>query len=430
MNSKTSAPIAHAQHTEEQIRVLDAVAALANSPTSEEDDALRASLERQGQLVPCLRHNGLIVDGRRRLKALQDLGREPWVVDIDAFSGAKGKADSATALGHAYFAANVLRRQTPLIVRAAMADALASLRKGANQHTSMGAMSREEAARLVGVSADTVDRYRAVKADPDVHAKALEGQCSLQQAARLVRSKAQAAHAATLTSSDGDLVANLDRLILAGAQMGVVYADVPTDYGHSSSTALAAPHAKYPTMSTQALKDLPVDRIAATDSVLWYWTPNCMIPEALEVVRAWGFTYVTSAVWAKPTGVVSPGAIRPYHETLLVAKRGQGLIHSGERMPSVYQSPALARRHSAKPIWFADQIDRLYPDAAKIELFARSTRHGWTTLGNQVKVGKVAEAGTTQAANDPECVSDASSTPVRKTPSKKPVRAARAASVS
>ncbi|MBS0382321.1 MAG: ParB N-terminal domain-containing protein, partial [Proteobacteria bacterium] len=84
MNSKTSAPTAHAQHTEEQIRVLDAVAALANSPTSEEDDALRASLERQGQLVPCLRHNGLIVDGRRRLKALQDLGREPWVVDIDA----------------------------------------------------------------------------------------------------------------------------------------------------------------------------------------------------------------------------------------------------------------------------------------------------------------------------------------------------------
>ncbi len=430
MKTKTTTTAPVGQHTEEQARVLDSVFELARqgSATTEEDEALRLSLERHGQLVPCLRQGGAIVDGRRRMAALKELEKEPWVVDIDAVSGAASSPSSASALGQSFFIANAVRHEMPLLVRAAIADSLATLRKGDNQHAREGGLSREEAARSVGVSSDTLDRYRSLKQHPAVLERAMKGEVTLSQAGRLIRAKEDADHAKSLTSSDGDIVTSLERLILAGAKMGVLYVDVPTNYGQAFSTASAAPHVKYPVMSVDALKALRVEQIAAKDSLLWYWTPNSLIPEALEVVAAWGFTYVTSAVWIKPTGVVSRCAVRPHHETLLLAKRGQGLVHSGEQIPSFYQSPALSREHSEKPEWYAEQLDRLFPDVAKADLFARANRPGWLTLGNQVpKIEQVAEAGATQASNDDEPTADVPVIPAPKAP-KKSKRAAAAAS--
>ena len=38
---------------------------------------------------------------------------------------------------------------------------------------------------------------------------------------------------------------------------------------------------------------------SAWDSVLFFWVPKAMIPECLEVVKAWGFKYKTNKVWVK-----------------------------------------------------------------------------------------------------------------------------------
>jgi N6-adenosine-specific RNA methylase IME4 len=392
-----------AQHTEanaEQRSVLDAVVSLANKATTEDDRALSLSLQRYGQLVPILRQGGVVVDGRRRQAALTQLGKDPWVVDLDAASGTHSEPDHATTLGRSFLEVNGCRRELPLIVRAAIADALATLRKGDNQHGE-GGMSREEAARSVGVSADTLDRYRTIKNDSAVYAKAISGEMSLPQAVRVVRAKDLAERAKSLTSSDSDIVASLEGMGRASAKVNVLYADVPTDYGCPGSASSVAPGNHYPTMSWEAIQALPVAEIAAKDAVLWFWTPNSCIEEALATIHAWGFNYVTSMVWIKPSGVVSPGAVRPHHETLLVAKRGAGLTHADQQAPSYYQSPALSRRHSEKPKWFAKQLERLYPDSAKLELFARRTRPGWITLGNQIVIGQVAVPGTVASNDDP-----------------------------
>jgi N6-adenosine-specific RNA methylase IME4 len=430
MKTKSTGAAISAQHTEEQARVLDLVLGLtgATQATEEENAALRDSLERHGQLVPCLRQGGVLVDGRRRVCALKALGKQPWIVDIDGVSGTASSASAASALGQSFFIANAVRHEMPLLVRAAIADSLATLRKGDNQHERENGLSREEAARSVGVSSDTLDRFRSLKQHPSVFERAMKGEVSLSQAGRLIRAKEQAERAKLLTCEDGDIAASLDRLILAGAKMGLLYVDVPTDYGQASSTAAAAPHTKYPVMSVDALKALRVAQIAAKDSLLWYWTPNSLIPEALEVIAAWGFSYVSAAVWAKPTGVVSKCAVRPYHETLLLAKRGQGLVHHGEQMPSFYQSPAMSRRHSEKPEWFAQQLERLYPEVAKAELFARTARPGWLAIGNQVpKVEQVAKPRTPKAANDGAAQFAGTGEPAPAVPARKRKRAAAAA---
>ena len=317
--------------------------------------------------------------------ALTALGQTPWIIDLP--SELPGEATQAPLLGRTFFELNACRRELNLGVRAAIADTLATLKKGANQHTEFQGLSREDAARAVGVSADTLDRYRRIKTDDDVHAKVLAGQMSLPQAVRTVESRAIAAKVKNAVSNEGDAQLAIDQLSAQGVAFNLIYGDPPWDYDMKGtcSTHPAAPGRHYPTMPLADIKALPVGRLAAKDAVLWLWTPNCYLARALEVVEAWGFEYVTSAVWVKRTGAPTWGAVRPMHETLLMARRGQGLAIAGTAMRSAYVDPTVVKKHSQKPAHFAQELERLYPDAGKLELFSREARPGWVALGNQVR---------------------------------------------
>ena len=80
----------------------------------------------------------------------------------------------------------------------------------------------------------------------------------------------------------------------------VIYADPPWKFsskeatgktrgGGVISTTYKPLEAVYPTMTTEALKELDVGRIAHRDAALFMWATDAHIPDALELYRAWGF---------------------------------------------------------------------------------------------------------------------------------------------
>ena len=72
------------------------------------------------------------------------------------------------------------------------------------------------------------------------------------------------------------------------------------------------------------------------------------------------------------------------HELLLVAKRGDIPPPPPEaRRSSVIEAPR--GRHSEKPHVVYEMIEAHYPTLAKIELFARNLRDGWTSWGNEIE---------------------------------------------
>src|SRR6185437_11018698 len=152
------------------------------------------------------------VDGRRRLPLLKALKLDPWIVEVSDHAGSALPANAPEFLGRSFVELNACRRELPLAVRAAMADALATCRKGDNQHTASDAMSREEAAKTVGVSADTIDRYRRVKSDPRVCERVLTGKLSLPQAVREIEATALAAKAKTLVDAKRDALRDVAHL--------------------------------------------------------------------------------------------------------------------------------------------------------------------------------------------------------------------------
>ena len=68
---------------------------------------------------------------------------------------------------------------------------------------------------------------------------------------------------------------------------------------HSSRGEKKSPQAHYHCMSTAELRALPVGQLAAPDSLMNMWATWPMINEALDLMKAWGFTFKTGVSWAK-----------------------------------------------------------------------------------------------------------------------------------
>lgn len=167
----------------------------------------------------------------------------------------------------------------------------------------------------------------------------------------------------------------------------IIYADPPWRYEQRKVQGAAENH--YPTMSIDELCALPVESLAAKDCLLFLWATFPMLPEALRLIKAWGFSFKTVAfVWLKqnrksPTWFYGLGRwTRGNAEICLLAKRGNPKRHSA----SVHQfiiSPI--EQHSKKPDVTRDKIVELAGDLPRVELFARQKIPGWDVWGNEVE---------------------------------------------
>ena len=135
-------------------------------------------------------------------------------------------------------------------------------------------------------------------------------------------------------------------------------------------------------MSIEELCALPVADVRADDCVLFMWTTSPKLEQAFQVIKAWGFKYKTSFVWDKVKHNFGYyNSVR--HEFLLIAGHGSSTPDVKELHDSVI-SIERSGKHSEKPEYFRELIDKLYTTGNKVELFARNKVEGWDTWGAEV----------------------------------------------
>jgi N6-adenosine-specific RNA methylase IME4 len=160
----------------------------------------------------------------------------------------------------------------------------------------------------------------------------------------------------------------------------VILADPPWEYNHTETESRAIEN-QYPTMSLDDICKLPVKSICNPDAVLFMWVTSPKLEEGLRVLREWGFTYKTCAVWTKDK--IGMGYwFRQQHELLLVGTIG----NIPPPTPSNRVSSLFAGKrtnHSAKPASAYEAIESMFPGMSRIELFCRTPREGWGAWGNQ-----------------------------------------------
>lgn len=159
---------------------------------------------------------------------------------------------------------------------------------------------------------------------------------------------------------------------LPRAAFPVGYVDAPWQQEAWSDETGQDKGLMYPSMPLEEIMALCAgDRSPFTpDAVLFFWVPMNRLDDGIAVMRAWGFEFVSAIVWDK-IDIGMGRWVRDRAEILLIGKRGKISLapEMGTQPPSLYAEKK--GPHSRKPVWFAEQIDRLYPTLPKLEMFQR-----------------------------------------------------------
>ena len=390
---------------------------------------LANDIAENGLREPIVLYRGEILDGRNRYKACLKAGVEPTFIEFEG--------DDEDAL-KAVLSWNLHRRHLTSSQLAVIAldvlpvfEALARHRQRlaggdrGNQYTknektdglplverfpqaANNPKARDEAAAAVGTNSRYVsDAKRLNEQAPELLDLVRNGQMSLPQAKQLATlseadRQAVMAKALAVDPDKRDQVFRkevreahrqqrrfpvTETPLLPDGKFRVVYADPPWQYNNSGvindgdNYGRAERH--YPTLPLPEICALgeELKPVLLPDSVLFLWATSPLLPDAFEVIEAWGFTYKTSIVWDKVRHNYGH-YVSVRHEFLLICTRGACTPDNPELTDSVV-SIERSTKHSEKPAYFRELIERLYPVGDRLELFARSDAEGWQRWGNQ-----------------------------------------------
>ncbi|KFA99442.1 MT-A70 family methyltransferase [Vibrio sp. ER1A] len=181
----------------------------------------------------------------------------------------------------------------------------------------------------------------------------------------------------------------------------LVYADPPwkSRNANTGGRLKSGAAAKYKTMSTKQLCEMPVSEIIAPESVLIMWYLSSMPMDAIQVGHAWGFKKflnINALVWEKLTKTGKPHfgmgwGTRAATESALLMYNGSITRQIKEKNHrNLFSAPMPVDEngeyiHSAKPDEAYEIVEGMTGDVKRIEMFARcdERREGWDVFGNQ-----------------------------------------------
>lgn len=183
---------------------------------------------------------------------------------------------------------------------------------------------------------------------------------------------------------------------LTPMKYSAILADPPWSFRMRSGKGHAkSPEAHYATIALADIAALPVAQLAAPDCYLFLWSTWPHLPQALEVMTAWGFEFVTGGNWTKRTvngrlafgtGYVLRSASEPFiigriGRPSIASRSERGVILSPRHVPDSID--AVRREHSRKPPEMRAMIDRLLPRGFFCEIFGREAWPGHDVWGKE-----------------------------------------------
>lgn len=366
-----------------------------------EFDELVADIRANGVREPVILFEGKILDGRNRYRAS----------DIAGVDCPMTTYDGSDPVGYAV-SLNLRRRHLSEGQRAWVAAQLSNLSLGANQHSQ--GVSIDTASELLNVGRASVARaavvrdHGATELQDKVSSGAVapstaadiarlpkeeqreivaRGEKEILEAAKAIRADRVEQKRSVKIAATQAIAERNKALPIGERKYGVIYTDPPWSFDVWSGAGKdRAAENHYPTMTQAQIESLPVAGLAADDCALFMWAVMPQLPEALAVIRAWGFEYKTCAfVWVKQTKDEERFATgmgywtRANAEVCLLATRGSPARLNAD-VHQVVMTPRM--EHSAKPDEVAGRIQRLVP-GPYLEMFARAQRDGWDVWGNQ-----------------------------------------------
>jgi N6-adenosine-specific RNA methylase IME4 len=367
----------------------------------EEYGALVEDIRKNGLMEAIWTYQGKIIDGRNRYLACQEIGIQPKYQEWD------GKG----SLVNFVVSLNLHRRHLTSSQKAVVAaemlpwlekeneekrrQKISETRRGeTSQKFEPSHKSTEQAATITGTNRQYVSDVKKIKeVAPEVLEKIRAGSINITEAKKIASMPEEKRDAVLKKVEAGETARNAIKktyqeearelsknpIVLPSGKFKVIEVDPPWELDNFEGKS---PGMQYPLMNLEQLKDLApkILEMADDDCHLYLWAINPMLPEAFEIMKAWGFEYKTCITWIKSNGFGTGHYYRGQTEHVLFGVRGKmGTMRNDQ--PNYFEAPK--GRHSEKPARFYEIVESM-SSGPKVRLFARSNRDGWVSWGNEV----------------------------------------------
>lgn len=343
----------------------------------EDYNALVLDIKKNGLMENIWLYEGKIIDGRNRYKACLEAGIKPM------FREYEGKGSLVSFV----LSLNLKRRHLDAGQKALVAlkllpflSAEAKERLGHNQYTSSTQLfeesktseAAEQAGKLVGVNRQYI--HEAKKMSDEESKNILSGK---QKFAKVVKEHKMADRKEKIAVQ----VEEIKKLIppTGEKKYGVIVIDPPWKNILEYDPNGARGAADYPQMENEEIAKIKIP--SEDNCVLFLWTIDYYLHDALHIIDRWGFDRKTTLIWVKDKFGLGR-FLRNQHEYCFVCIKGKPMF-SGESTSTILNAPR--GKHSEKPNEFYTLVEKICPDPRRLDYFARKKRNGWDVYGDEVK---------------------------------------------
>jgi N6-adenosine-specific RNA methylase IME4/DNA-binding XRE family transcriptional regulator len=238
--------------------------------------------------------------------------------------------------------------------------------------------TREELAKIAGVSHDTIHKVETIenKATPEIKAKLQTQEYSINQAYKEIKKEEKIQQRTELIEKQKKEIAENKLPELSGLY-DIISIDPPWNYGREYDPENSRVANPYPEMTIEEIKSLKLP--FTENSIIFLWTTHKFLPDAFDILKNWGFEYKATLVWNKEK--IGMGAwFRMQCEFCLFAIKGKPFWNNTTERDIIIES---RREHSRKPDTFFEMVNKICV-GRKLEYFAREKREGWDVFGNDL----------------------------------------------
>jgi len=144
----------------------------------------------------------------------------------------------------------------------------------------------------------------------------------------------------------------------------------------------------YETISIEEIKDIHKEafNLASDSHNVFMWTIDKYLHQSEEMMKELGYELHTRMIWDKTNGIAPAFTVRYSHEYLLWFYKKGKMLKPHEETRGKYTTvfTEKSRKHSKKPISTYEMIEDMFRNTDKLEMFARETRQGWKSWGNEI----------------------------------------------
>lgn len=187
---------------------------------------------------------------------------------------------------------------------------------------------------------------------------------------------------------------DLETLCNNAEKYQIVYTDPPWQQGKGGKKKVrpnsSGGSLEYPTMNLQDIKELHrkvLSNLTDEKHNVFMWAINKYLIDAQRMMEDLGYMLHARIVWNKNTGMCPAYTVRFQTEYLLWFYKKGNIILPQKKAQGKYGDimTETVKRHSQKPECAYLMLEDMFPEAKKLELFARNTRNTWDSFGNEVE---------------------------------------------